>query len=61
MKNLAAIVIDEVHCILQWRGDFQTTYSKLGQLHSYVLTTISIFATSATLAPAALHKVQDKL
>ena len=37
------------------------TYSKLGQLRSYVPTTIPILATSATLAAAALHEVRDKL
>lgn len=39
-KNLIELVINETHCILQWGGDFWTTYSKLVQLHSYVPTTI---------------------
>ena len=60
-ENLVGLVIDEAHCISQWGGDFRTTYSKLGQLRLYVPTTVPILATSATLAPAALQEVRDKL
>ncbi|KAF8833152.1 P-loop containing nucleoside triphosphate hydrolase protein, partial [Paxillus ammoniavirescens] len=60
-KNLVALVIDEAHCISQWGGDFRTSYSKLGELRSYVPTTVPILATSATLAPSALEEVRDKL
>ncbi|KIJ10154.1 hypothetical protein PAXINDRAFT_86470, partial [Paxillus involutus ATCC 200175] len=60
-KNLVALVIDEAHCISQWGGDFRTSYSKLGELRSYVPTTVPILATSTTLAPSTLEEVRDKL
>ncbi|KAH9952449.1 P-loop containing nucleoside triphosphate hydrolase protein, partial [Russula dissimulans] len=52
-KNILAIMIDEVHCVSQW-GDadgFWKHFGELGQLRSFVLTSVSFLATSATLPP----------
>ena len=60
-QDLVGIAVDEAHCISQWGGDFRPTYGKLGDICSYVPTNIPILATSATLAPAAMQEVQQKL
>lgn len=60
-KPLVGIVIDEAHCITQWGGEFRMTYDRLADLRSYIPMDIPFLATSATLAPAAVHQVQAKL
>jgi len=52
-QDLVGIAVDKAHCISQWGGDFRPTYGKLGDICSYVPTSVPILATSATLAKAA--------
>ena len=59
--NLLAVVVDEAHCISQWGGDFRTTYSRLGDLRTFMPPEVPILATSATLAPAALKEIHRRL
>lgn len=60
-RNICAIVVDEAHCISQWGGDFRTKYAALQKLRSLFPPTIPVFATSATLPPAALREVRSSL
>ncbi|TFY55114.1 hypothetical protein EVJ58_g8451 [Rhodofomes roseus] len=60
-KNIAAIVIDEAHCISQWGDSFRKKYAELGRLRALVPMSVPFLATSATLPPAALADVQAKL
>ena len=60
-RKILAFVIDEAHCISQWGGDFRPWYGRLDQLRAYVRLGIPLLATSATLAPAALSDVTQKL
>ncbi|KAH9952965.1 P-loop containing nucleoside triphosphate hydrolase protein, partial [Russula dissimulans] len=58
-KNILAIVIDEAHCVSQW-GDvngFWKHFGELGQLHSFVPTSVPFLATSATLPSRVLSDV----
>ncbi|KAI0340028.1 P-loop containing nucleoside triphosphate hydrolase protein, partial [Trametopsis cervina] len=46
-------VIDEAHCILEWKDDFRKAFSEIDKTRSY-LAGKPIFAASATLTPAML-------
>lgn len=60
-KTIAAVVIDEAHCISQWGGDFRTLYSKLDKVRAILPSRILILVTSATMANPTLHDVCSKL
>ena len=60
-KDVLAVIMDEGHCISQWGGDFQPTYSQLEQLHAFVPSHIPILLTSATFPPCALADTCDWL
>lgn len=59
--TLIGIIVDEAHCIMQWGGEFCTSYDKLANLRSYISVDIPFLATSATLAPTALQQVRENL
>ncbi|EMD36365.1 hypothetical protein CERSUDRAFT_36148, partial [Gelatoporia subvermispora B] len=61
MKNVAAIVIDEAHCISQWGETFRKDYRQLVKLRSFVPLDVPILATSATLPPLVLADVKAQL
>ncbi|EMD42306.1 hypothetical protein CERSUDRAFT_40441, partial [Gelatoporia subvermispora B] len=61
MKNVAAIVIDEAHCISQWGETFRKDYRQLAKLRSFVPLDVPILATSATLPPHVLADVKAQL
>jgi bloom syndrome protein len=54
--KIAAIIVDEAHCISQWGGDFRPLYAQLEKLRSFMPPEIPILLTSATLPPAALSE-----
>lgn len=56
--HIAAIVIDEAHCISQWGEKFHEEYAKLGTLRAFVPSHIPVLVTSATLPPAVLAQVR---
>ena len=60
-KGLCAIIVDEMHCILQWGGDFQKAYGELLKLWAFFLPHIPILGTSATAPPPALQEIQVTL
>lgn len=59
--NIALIVIDEAHCIVEWGAEFRKDYAKLGTLRSYVALDVPILATSATLPPSKARTVIESL
>ena len=60
-KTIAAVIIDEAHCISQWGGDFRTLYSKLDKVWAILPSRIPILVTSATMANPTLRDVHSKL
>ncbi|KAH9915001.1 P-loop containing nucleoside triphosphate hydrolase protein, partial [Fomitopsis serialis] len=60
-KDIAAIVIDEAHCISQWGDSFRKKYGELGRLRALVPVGIPFLVTSATLPPLVLSDIQTKL
>lgn len=61
-KNVAAIIVDEAHCVSQWAGsDFRPKFGQLDTLRSFVPFTVPVLATSATMTPAVVRDVKSKL
>ncbi|KII90534.1 hypothetical protein PLICRDRAFT_157733 [Plicaturopsis crispa FD-325 SS-3] len=60
-EKIAAVIVDECHCISQWGGEFRPKYSALEKFRAFVPTHIPFLATSATLPPSALDEVSTKL
>jgi superfamily II DNA helicase RecQ len=60
-EKVITMVIDEAHCISQWGDDFRKRYADLGQLRSFVSTSVPMLAASATLPPFVLEQVQARL
>ncbi|KAF9242905.1 P-loop containing nucleoside triphosphate hydrolase protein [Melanogaster broomeanus] len=56
-SHLAAIVIDEAHCISQWGDKFRDEYSKLGTIRALIPSRVPFLVTSATLPPLVLAQV----
>ncbi|KAI0339142.1 G-alpha-domain-containing protein [Trametopsis cervina] len=48
-------VIDEAHCILEWKKEFRTAFGEIDKTRSF-LAGKPIFATSATLTPSMLEE-----
>ncbi|KAL1701333.1 P-loop containing nucleoside triphosphate hydrolase protein [Schizophyllum commune] len=59
-KDVAAVVIDEAHCVEQW-SDFRNHYKHLGKLRSLYPNNVPFLATSATLPPETLTRVCNDL
>ncbi|KAF8838048.1 P-loop containing nucleoside triphosphate hydrolase protein [Paxillus ammoniavirescens] len=55
--HVAAIVVDEAHCITQWGHKFCEQYFKLGSLRAFVPSQVPVLVTSATLPPQVLSEV----
>ncbi|KIM67469.1 hypothetical protein SCLCIDRAFT_14030 [Scleroderma citrinum Foug A] len=55
--HIAAIVIDEAHCILQWGDKFHEEYSKLSTLQAFMPSHVPVLVTSATMPPPVLSQV----
>lgn len=60
-KDVAAIVIDEAHCISQWGDNFRKKYGELSRLRALVPLGVPFLAASATLPPPVLLDIQQKL
>jgi superfamily II DNA helicase RecQ len=48
-SKVAAIVVDEVHCIEQWGAEFRKTYEELATLRVYVGHDVPFVSCSATI------------
>ena len=60
-ENMAAIIIDEAHCISQWGGDFRPAYAEVSKLRAFMPSCIPVLLTSATLPPLALAEVCSQM
>ena len=60
-ENMAAIIIDEAHCISQWGGDFRPVYAEVSKLRAFMPLCIPVLLTSATLPPLALAEVCSQM
>ncbi|SJL12622.1 uncharacterized protein ARMOST_16051 [Armillaria ostoyae] len=60
-KDIAAVIIDEAHCISQWGGDFRKHYAELNKLRGILRPGTPVLAASATLTPRALQDVCSSL
>ncbi|KAH7903826.1 P-loop containing nucleoside triphosphate hydrolase protein, partial [Hygrophoropsis aurantiaca] len=60
-RKIAAIIVDEGHCISQWGDKFREDYMQLGALRAFVPNHVPFLVTSATLPPAVLSQVHAVL
>ncbi|KAF8577683.1 hypothetical protein K439DRAFT_1649019 [Ramaria rubella] len=60
-KDIAAVVIDESHCVSQWGEKFRPLYARLDELHSHLGLNVPFLMTSATLPPLVFAEVLDNL
>ena len=58
--NIIGTVIDEAHCVLEWKESFRTSFGLLGKARTY-LSGKPIFAASATLTPSMIESLTDIL
>ncbi|XP_069110005.1 ATP-dependent DNA helicase RecQ-like [Argopecten irradians] len=58
--RVAAIVIDEAHCVEQWGDEFRTDYGKLSELRS-LLPKAPMLALTATASPNSRQSLLKKL
>jgi ATP-dependent DNA helicase RecQ len=59
-QRLAAIAIDEAHCISQWGHDFRPEYRRLAELRQ-ILPEVPVHAFTATATPRVRKDIQDQL
>ena len=55
--NILGKVVDEAHCVLEWKDKFRTSFALLHKARSY-LAGKPIFATSATLTSGNSAKLR---
>lgn len=61
MKNVVLLVIDEAHCISQWKDNFRRAYGEIVRLRSGAAFQTPLLVTSATLPPHMLHDLYGRL
>ncbi|XP_028410621.1 putative ATP-dependent DNA helicase Q1 [Dendronephthya gigantea] len=59
-ENVRAIVVDEVHCIIDWGNDFRKDYSKLGVLCA-LFSDVPVLAMTATASQTDIKYIRDSL
>ncbi|KAI0085962.1 P-loop containing nucleoside triphosphate hydrolase protein [Irpex rosettiformis] len=60
VDSLIGIVIDEVHCVLEWGKEFRRDFDDLEKTRSY-MTRKPLFFCTATLTPGMLEQLLTKL
>ncbi|XP_033730182.1 Werner syndrome ATP-dependent helicase homolog [Pecten maximus] len=58
--RVAAIVVDEAHCVEQWGDEFRTDYGRLAELRS-ILPKAGMLALTATASPNSRMLIKKKL
>ncbi|KAI0682793.1 P-loop containing nucleoside triphosphate hydrolase protein [Cytidiella melzeri] len=59
-KKIIGTVIDEAHCVLEWKDKFRTAFGEIEKARSY-LPGKPIFAASATLTPSMIDSLISTL
>ena len=59
-KHIIGTVIDEAHCVLEWKQKFRTAFGMFNKSRSY-LPGKPIFAASATLTPSMIESLAETL
>lgn len=59
--GVAAVIVDEVHCLLEYGGDFRPAYDRIGAFIQHLNQRPVVAACTATLAPDSIKKVQKSL
>lgn len=59
--DVAVVIVDEVHCLLDYGGDFRPAYDRIGAFIRHLSRRPVIAACTATLAPDIVSKVQKTL
>ncbi|XP_062567161.1 ATP-dependent DNA helicase RecQ-like [Saccostrea cucullata] len=59
-SRVAAIVVDEAHCVEQWGDEFRTDYGRLAELRS-ILPNSNMLALTATASPISRTSIMKKL
>lgn len=57
----AAVIVDEVHCLLEYGGDFRPAYDRIGVFIQHLKHRPVVAACTATLAPDSIQKVKKSL
>ncbi len=58
LTHLKAVFVDEAHCVdmwLGWKEPFRKAYQKLGDLRSFLPSSVSLVALTATAANTKGH------
>lgn len=59
--RIAAVFVDEVHCVDEWGEGFRPQYQQLARLRVYTGLDVPVVACSATLSTSTFDVVWDKL
>lgn len=58
---IAAVIVDEVHCVDEWGEGFRPQYQQLARLRVYTGLDVPVVACSATLSTSTFDVVWEKL
>ena len=61
MAKLAAVIVDEAHCVKTWGDKFRRAFSKLGELRSIIPPGINVMALTATATQKTIHIIKNRL
>ena len=61
MAKLAAVIVDEAHCVKTWGDKFRRAFSKLGELRSIIPPGINVMALTATATQKTVHIIKNRL
>lgn len=59
--GVSTVIVDEVHCLLDYGGDFRPAYDRIGVFIQHLKQRPVVAACTATLAPDSIKKVQKPL
>ena len=60
-SNIAALVVDEAHCVKTWGDQFRRTFAQIGDLRSLLPNELKILALTATATMDTYSVVQTRL
>lgn len=61
MQDVVAMIVDEAHCIPQWRETFRKSFGDLVRLRSAASISTPLLVTSATLTPTMIEDISRGL